>query len=58
MMSEKSFINFIYGVVRQKIYEQQIKIIEKYIDIAKEFIVDFYVSNKYKVLEILKQDGW
>lgn len=57
-MSEKSFINFIYGTVRQKMYEQQIKIIEKYIDIAKEFIVDFYVSNKYKVLEILKQDGW
>lgn len=36
---------------------KQKEIITKYIDVAKEFIVDFYISNKY-ILEILKQDGW
>lgn len=56
-MSKKSFANFIYSVTKQKKYDGQEEIITKYIDVAKEFIVDFYVANKY-VLDILKQDGW
>lgn len=57
MASEKTFNNFIYSVTKQKQYNGQKEIITKYIDVAKEFIVDFYISNKY-ILDILKQNGW
>ena len=40
-------IVMVFGSINMK------EIITKYIDVAKEFIVDFYISNKY-ILDILK----
>lgn len=52
-MNAESFKNFMLRVCQQKCNEKYEKVITKYIDVAKEFVVDFFYVNDF-VLDIFK----